>query len=90
MNVQQTPNPAAQFPSIEPPLLEHSLDVKQVPYIVLSDLAVHWLGKKSKSFLGVNFFIFTLSHPYLFGKVTTLNNENISGKKKINTISSDC
>ena len=24
MNVQQTPNPAAQFPSIEPPLLEHS------------------------------------------------------------------
>ena len=23
VNVQQTPNPAAQFPSIEPPLLEH-------------------------------------------------------------------
>ena len=50
MNVQQTPNPAAQFPSIEPPLLEHSEAVKHVPYKSLSDLAVHWLGRKSKSF----------------------------------------
>ena len=50
VNVQQTPNPAAQFPSIEPPLLEHSDEVKHVPYISLSDLAVHWLGGKSKRF----------------------------------------
>ena len=88
VNVQQTPNPAAQFPSIEPPFDEHSEAVKHVPYIVLSDLAVHWLWGKSKSFSGVIFFIFTLSHPYLFGKVTTLNNENIS-EKKSNVISTD-
>ena len=30
-HLQQTPNPAAQLPSAEPPALEHSLDVKQVP-----------------------------------------------------------
>ena len=50
VNVQQTPNPEAQFPSEEPPLLEHSDAVKHVPYILVSDLAVHWLGGKSKSF----------------------------------------
>ena len=50
VNVQQTPNPAAQFPFAEPPLLEHSDEVKHVPYIVVSDLEVHWLGGKSKSF----------------------------------------
>ena len=50
VNVQQTPKPAAQFPSIVPPLLVHSDEVKHVPYIVLSDLAVHWLGGKSKRF----------------------------------------
>ena len=50
VNVQQTPNPAAQFPSMEPPFDEHSEAVKHVPYIVLSDLAVHWLWGKSKRF----------------------------------------
>ena len=50
VNVQQTPNPAAQLPSTEPPFDEHSEVVKHVPYIVLSDLAVHWLWGKSKSF----------------------------------------
>lgn len=45
MNVQQTPNPAAQFPSTDPPLVAHSLDEKHVPFIVESDLAVHSLLK---------------------------------------------
>ena len=40
---QQTPNPAAQFPSEVPDFELHSEDVKQVPYIEVSDLAVHWL-----------------------------------------------
>ena len=31
MKVQQTPNPAAQFPSAFPPLFAHSVVVKQVP-----------------------------------------------------------
>jgi len=30
---QQTPNPAAQFPCADPPLEEHSADVKQVPLL---------------------------------------------------------
>jgi hypothetical protein len=46
-------------------------------------------GKKAKDFKMSILLIFTLSHPYLFGKVTTLNNENIS-EKKSNIISSDC
>ena len=43
VKVQQTPNPAAQFPSTVPLLLEHSVSVIQVPYIVESEVAVHWL-----------------------------------------------
>ena len=31
VTVQQTPNPAAQFPSTDPPTLEHSDCVKHVP-----------------------------------------------------------
>ena len=31
---QQTPKPAAQFPSALPPLLVHSLEVKQVPLML--------------------------------------------------------
>ena len=58
-------------------------DVKQVPYMLLSDLAVHWLEEKRKRFQETNFLIVTLFHTYLFGKVTTLNNENISAKKVI-------
>ena len=57
--------------------------VKQVPYMLLSDLAVHWLEDKRKRFEETNFLIVTLFHTYLFGKVTTLNNENISAKKKV-------
>ena len=30
-NSQQTPKPAAQLPSEEPPAVEHSLDVRHVP-----------------------------------------------------------
>ena len=60
------------------------IPVKHVPYIVLSDLAVHWLGGKKQKFFSCQYFlIFTLSHPYLFGKLTMLNNENISEKKVI-------
>ena len=61
VNVQQTPNPAAQFPSIEPPLLEHSDEVKHVPYIALSDLAVHWLGGKAKVFKCQFFNLYLIS-----------------------------
>ena len=43
MNTQQTPNPAAQLPSVDPDFEIHSELVKHVPYSVLSDLAVHWL-----------------------------------------------
>ena len=41
IKVQQTPNPAAQFPSTVPLLLEHSVSVIQVPYVVESEVAVH-------------------------------------------------
>ena len=41
VNVQQTPNPAAQFPSAVPDFELHSEDVRQLPYIDVSDLAVH-------------------------------------------------
>ncbi len=37
VNMQQTPKPAAQFPSEVPPLSSHSSDVMQVPLMVLSD-----------------------------------------------------
>ena len=38
---QQTPNPAAQVPLAEPPLLAHSEEVKQVPRVVEELLLVH-------------------------------------------------
>ena len=38
---QQTPNPAAQFPSELPPFVEHSELVKQVPYVELELEDVH-------------------------------------------------
>ena len=41
VNMQQTPNPAAQFPSEVPPLSSHSLVVMQVPLMVVSDSVVH-------------------------------------------------
>ena len=37
MKTQQTPNPAAQFPKARPPLFEHSVEVKHVPFLLLSD-----------------------------------------------------
>ena len=40
---QQTPKPAAQFPSALPPLLVHSLEVKQVPLMLESEKAVQAL-----------------------------------------------
>ena len=43
VKVQQTPNPAAQLPSTVPPLVLHSDEVKHVPYMLVSDFAVHWL-----------------------------------------------
>ena len=45
VNVQQTPNPAAQFPSALPPLLVHSDAEKQVPntFTDPEDFPVHWL-----------------------------------------------
>ena len=46
---QQTPNPAAQLPSTAPPLLLHSEEVKHVPYMVVSDFVVHWLGEKENN-----------------------------------------
>ena len=44
LQIQHTPNPEAQLPSVVPPFDPHSDDVKQVPYVVVSDLAVHWLN----------------------------------------------
>ena len=41
VKTQQTPNPAAQFPSEVPDFELHSEDVRQLPYIDVSDLAVH-------------------------------------------------
>ena len=38
---QQTPKPAAQFPSAVPPLVEHSELVEQVPEVVLELDPVH-------------------------------------------------
>ena len=38
---QQTPNPAAQVPLADPPLLAHSEEVKQVPRVVEELLLVH-------------------------------------------------
>ena len=45
VNVQQTPNPDAQFPSALPPLLVHSDAEKQVPntFTDPEDFPVHWL-----------------------------------------------
>ena len=46
MNTQQTPKPEAQLPSIEPPLLVHSDEEKQVPRTddeEVEDLPEHWL-----------------------------------------------
>ena len=40
--VQQTPNPEAQLPSTVPDLSLHSVELKHVPNMVESDLAVHW------------------------------------------------
>ena len=37
VNMQQTPKPAAQLPSTEPPLSLHSVSVMQVPLMVLSE-----------------------------------------------------
>ena len=34
MNLQQTPNPTAQFPSALPPLELHCDDVKHVPFVL--------------------------------------------------------
>jgi hypothetical protein len=45
VKVQQTPNPAAQFPSTVPLLSVHSVDVRHVPYIAESDLVVQALKK---------------------------------------------
>ena len=47
--VQQTPNPAAQFPSPLPPLLVHSDLEKQVPNTSTEpeDFPVHWLKRKN-------------------------------------------
>ena len=44
-SLQQTPNPAAQFPSAVPPAVEHSEEVKQVPKVVveLADVQA-WFG----------------------------------------------
>jgi hypothetical protein len=44
VNVQQTPNPDAQFPSALPPLLVHSDAEKQVPntFTDPEDFPVHW------------------------------------------------
>ncbi len=41
VNMQQTPNPAAQFPSTLPLLSSHSSEVMQVPNMVLSEEPVH-------------------------------------------------
>ena len=41
--MQQTPNPAAQFPSLLPLLDAHSVVVKQVPFTVESEVAEHSL-----------------------------------------------
>ena len=39
--MQQTPKPAAQEPSADPDLLEHSEELKQVPIVVEELLLVH-------------------------------------------------
>jgi len=45
---QQTPNPAAQFPSPDPPLDVHSVLVTQVPYVVDDEAVVQArLGKET-------------------------------------------
>ena len=42
LNKQQTPNPEAQFPSVLPPLDEHSSEVIHVPLNDVSDTVTHW------------------------------------------------
>ena len=54
--VQQTPKPAAQFPSAVPLLPEHSDDVKHVPLISSEDeldFPVHWLKNNKLTFQGM-------------------------------------
>lgn len=64
MNLQHTPNPDAQLPSAVPPLSLHSVDVRQLPLIVSSDMITHCrLGnvttvKREKDFgLGSRMFV---------------------------------
>ena len=46
VKMQQTPNPAAQFPSLLPLLDAHSVVVKQVPFTVESEVAEHSLKNR--------------------------------------------
>ena len=75
MNVQQTPNPEAQFPSAVPPLLVHSVAEKQVPNTSTDeeDFPVHWL-KRNPDYLGCwTWIIIVIS--YSLGNVTTEKRE---------------
>ena len=75
MNVQQTPNPEAQFPSAVPPLLVHSVAEKQVPNTSTDeeDFPVHWL-KRNPDYLGCwTWIIIVIS--YSLGNVTTEKSE---------------
>ena len=68
VKIQQAPNPAAQFPSLLPPLSVHSELVKQVPVSPLF-LPVHWLKyqnlflKNSKNYFTGCLTSFFLGHP---------------------------
>ena len=62
-NMQQTPKPAAQFPSLDPPWVTHSEAERQVPRMVGSETVVHnSFYNKSDNYYNENSLLVSVSY----------------------------